>query len=132
MRNNPRSTRVPFASINITPFVDITLVLLVIFMIVVPVVQHDGVQLPTTHRPSSAAEAALTIGVHVGGIVTLEGVVMRADELSGAVQRLHAEHPERHVVVKGDRRLSYGDVLSVLRLARKAGFSDVTLAAERG
>jgi len=130
MELQTRSDRT-FAVINITPFVDVTLVLLVIFMIVTPMVGSDGIRAPRVAHPGASPDRAVTIAVYEGGVVSVAGVIVRRDEVPGAIARLRKSRPEVDAIVRGDRRLPYGTVLEILSWAREGGFPEVTLAVDR-
>jgi len=120
-----------FSSINVTPFVDVTLVLLIIFMVVGPIIVNDGVLIPEVENPETIPETQQELRVSVGhdGTVTINGIFVRLDELDGILASAFAEGPERSVVVRGDHRLLYGDITGVLKTCRDAGFRKVGLAA---
>jgi biopolymer transport protein ExbD len=121
------------SSINVTPLVDVCLVLLIIFMVITPMVIGEiPVHLPksTTSGPLGQGEQ-LKITVNGDGTVFLNSVAVRADQVDGEVQRLHAARPAMNVVVRGDKVVRYGDVVKVLDSCRAAGYQDVGLVSER-
>ncbi len=119
------------ASINVTPLVDVVLVLLIIFMVVTPMLQRGkDVQLPrtakapTTEPKSDPAVVSITAdrkSYWESGEVTLEELGTRA---------LEAQRIGRKVMVKGDARLTVGDVRPVLAALQKTGAKGVILAVE--
>lgn len=118
------------SEINITPLVDVCLVLLIIFMVVTPLMVGVPVDLPRAGTASEMAKRPLQVTVKSDGTIYVDSAVLRADELLGELQRRRAEH-ERPVVVRADKILSYGEVVRVLDACRDAGFNSVGLAAEK-
>ena len=115
------------SNINVTPLVDVCLVLLIIFMVVLPaIVNGIPVKLPTGTGPAAPQEQ-LAITVADDGTVYLGALVLRKDQVASELQRLHAQSPNRPVGVRGDKRVPYGEVAAVLDSCRAAGFSDVRL-----
>lgn len=121
------------SSINVTPFVDVCLVLLIIFMVVTPMLQKGiPVLLPKTESPEKTPEneKQLIISVKDDGTVYLGSLVVRSDEVAGELKDIFQRTPDREIAVKGDKRVDYGEVLKVLRACREAGFENVGLIAE--
>jgi biopolymer transport protein TolR len=116
------------SEINVTPLVDVCLVLLIIFMIVVPsMVNGVTVNLPETSSVTSLDERVLPLTVKEDGSIYVDAMIMRRDAVPAALQRLRATDAKRPIAVRADRRVQYGEVLSVLAECRKAGWQDVTL-----
>jgi biopolymer transport protein ExbD len=120
------------SEINVTPLVDVCLVLLIIFMIVVPaMVNGVDVQLPATTSTSSVAERTFPVTVKEDGSVYLDTLVVRRDEVPSALKRLHATEAARPIAVRADKHVQYGEVATVLAECRNAGWQDVTLVGTR-
>src|SRR5204863_754899 len=114
-------------NINVTPLVDVCLVLLIIFMVVLPaVVNGIPVKLPIG-TGSAAPQEQLAITVTDDGTVYLGTLVVRKEQVASELQRLHAQTPDRPVGVRGDKRVAYGEVASVLDCCPAAGFNAVRL-----
>ena len=123
----------PMADINVTPLVDVCLVLLIIFMVVTPLLQKGvPVNLPVTEDPEKTpdTEKQLLISVKADGTVYLGGNVVRKDQVQSSLEVIHQRTPDREVAVKGDKLVKYGDVLDVLKALREVGFNDVGLIAQ--
>ena len=121
------------ANINVTPLVDVCLVLLIIFMVVTPMLQKGvPVNLPVTENPDKTpdTEKQLLISVKADGTVYLGSNVVRKDQVETTLKEIHERTPDREVAVKGDKLVKYGDVLDVLRACREVGFNDVGLIAQ--
>lgn len=122
------------SDINVTPFVDVCLVLLIIMMVVTPlIVTGMPVHLPAARSSAAAAENTrqLPVTLNADGTLYVDATVIRTEQLAGELQRLHDAHPERPVLVRGDVSVRYGEVAAVVDACRLAGFRDVALATER-
>jgi biopolymer transport protein ExbD len=122
----------PLAEINVTPMVDVMLVLLVIFMVTAPLLTV-GVPLDL---PKTAA-AAITdpkppviLSLNRVGEVYIGDDRIERGDLAGRLAGLAAEDPARIVYVRGDQTISYTQLMEALGLVNRAGFSKVTLVAE--
>jgi biopolymer transport protein ExbD len=120
------------SNINVTPLVDVCLVLLIIFMVVLPaVVNGVPVKLPTALTAvAGTPPQQLAITVKDDGTLYLGSEVVRRDQAKSELQRIHAQSPDRPVAVRADKTLKYGEVVEVLDWCRAAGFSDVRLATQ--
>ena len=122
----------PLAEINVTPMVDVMLVLLVIFMVTAPLLTV-GVPLDL---PKTAAAAITDPKPPVILSLTRVGEVYIGDDriepgdLAKRLAGLAAEDPTRIVYVRGDQTISYTQLMEALGLVNRAGFSKVTLVAE--
>ena len=122
------------ADINVTPLVDVCLVLLIIFMVVTPmIVQGVPVNLPKVSHAVSAGDATrqLPVSVNADGTLYVDSVVIRAEQLAAVLRDRHNERPDRPIAVRGDKSVRYGEVMTVLSACRAAGFNDVSLIAEK-
>lgn len=122
------------SDINVTPLVDVVLVLLIIFMVVTPMLQKGiPVVLPKADMPQKTpdTEKQLQISVKEDGTMYLGSLVIRKEQLESELKNIHERTPDREIAVKGDKRVKYGDVLSVLKACREVGFQDVGLIAEQ-
>jgi biopolymer transport protein TolR len=121
------------ADINVTPLVDVCLVLLIIFMVVTPMLQKGiPVNLPVTEDPDKTpdTEKQLLISVKSDGSVYIGPNVVRKDQVEATLKDLQERTPDREVAVKGDRQVKYGDVIDVLKACRDVGFNDVGLVTQ--
>lgn len=121
------------SEINVTPFIDVCLVLLIIFMVVTPMLQEGiPVNLPVTDDPMKTPETKdqLRISVKAEDLVYVGDQVVRAEQVEDALRIVFKTSPNREIVVKGDRTLKYGAVLRVLKACRDVGFENVGLIAQ--
>src|SRR5437667_3241618 len=120
------------SEINVTPLVDVCLVLLIIFMVVTPMLQKGvPVNLPVTEEPERTpdTEKQLQISVKSDGTVYLGSTVVRRDQVQSELEQIHQRTPDREIAVKGDRSVKYGAVIDVLKACRDVGFNNVGLIA---
>jgi biopolymer transport protein TolR len=122
------------STINVTPLVDVCLVLLIIFMVVTPMLQKGvDVALPETHQPEKMPENSkqLDVSIKQDGSVFVGPNWVPNDQLAGTLKSVHDQTPDKSVVLKGDRRLRYKRVREVMRFINEAGFSRVGLVTEK-
>jgi biopolymer transport protein ExbD len=121
------------SDINVTPLVDVCLVLLIIFMVVTPMLQKGvPVNIPVTEEPEKTpdTEKQLQISVKADGTVYLGSTVVRKEQVQSELEQIHQHTPDREVAVKGDKLVKYGAVLDVLKACREVGFNNVGLIAQ--
>jgi len=121
------------SEINVTPLVDVCLVLLIIFMVVTPMLQIGvPVNLPVTEEPEKTPDTdkQLQISVKADGSVYLGSSVVRKEQVQSELEQIHQRTPDREIAVKGDKQVKYGAVLDVLKACREVGFNNVGLIAQ--
>src|SRR5437660_11019113 len=121
------------SEINVTPLVDVCLVLLIIFMVVTPMLQKGvPVNLPVTEEPEKTPDTdkQLQISVKADGSVYLGSSVVRKEQVQSELEQIHQRTPDREIAVKGDKQVKYGAVLDVLKACREVGFNNVGLIAQ--
>ena len=116
------------ADINVTPLVDVVLVLLIIFMIVTERI-NDQVRLPSTSNPAlrPPSKEKLLVTLDKDGALRIEGKLVPSSEVGARLIEAHAKAPAAVVAVKADASLRYGDVKTALLTVRDAGFDHVGL-----
>jgi biopolymer transport protein TolR len=125
-----RSANKVSAEINVTPLVDVVLVLLIIFMVVTAAVEPGiSVELPKIGRPDAAVAKLdpVTVSIDKDGKLWLERRGVLATELQQALREVHAAMPGRKVVLKADRTVEYGKVRALFKEVRDLGFPGVSL-----
>jgi biopolymer transport protein ExbD len=122
------------SDINVTPLVDVCLVLLIIFMVVVPNLQRgEEVQLPQARHPAKRqpdAPEPLLLSIRPDGTISLQKKPVREANLAKELRDLlkKPESSGKPVLVKADERLTYGKVRKVLELLQAAGLAGAGLA----
>jgi biopolymer transport protein TolR len=122
------------STINVTPLVDVVLVLLIIFMVLTPQL-HSGpaMELPTTDQPPKKPENGrqILVAMERSGTIWIDKDQVTAQEFPAQIRQAAAEDRDRQVVIKGDARLTFGEVKQAMRAVEAAGFKNVGLIAER-
>ncbi|MBV8547669.1 MAG: biopolymer transporter ExbD [Acidobacteria bacterium] len=121
------------SDINVTPLVDVCLVLLIIFMVVTPMLQKGvPVNLPVTEEPEKTPDTdkQLQISVKSDGTVYLGSLPVLKEQMQSELQKIHDRTPDREIAVKGDKLSKYGAVLEALKACREVGFNNVGLIAQ--
>jgi biopolymer transport protein TolR len=127
------------SEINVVPYIDVMLVLLIIFMAVPPTQNPSEIKLPSAERSTQPPDdyiqiavksnAQLQIGVTGKQARALEDVSSRA-ALIERLRTIHAEHPDYPVMISGDRESKYDDVIQMISEAKKMGINRVGLATK--
>ena len=122
----------PMAEINVTPMVDVMLVLLVIFMVTAPLLTSGvPVDLPKTKAGQlKGDDQPLTISVDSRGRIFLQDTEVQMDELAPRIQAIVGTKPETRIFVKGDAAINYGRVMEVMGLLNAAGFTHIGLVTD--
>jgi biopolymer transport protein ExbD len=121
------------SDINVTPLVDVCLVLLIIFMVVTPMLQKGvPINLPVTEEPEKTPDTdkQLQISVKADNSVYIGPNVVRKEQVKTLLEEIQQRTPDREIAVKGDKLVKYGEVLDVLKACRDVGFNDVGLIAQ--
>lgn len=129
-RRNGR--RAPMSDINVTPFVDVMLVLLIIFMVTAPLLTV-GVQvdLPeTTAAPITGQDEPLVVSVAEDGTLYLMDEEIARDSLVPKLTAVTQAKPGQRIFVRGDAAIPYGAVMEVMGMINAAGFPRVALVAQ--
>lgn len=136
-RPNRRTRRKPMAEINVVPYIDVMLVLLVIFMITAPMLtQGVDVELPSANAsPIEDPQSEVLVAsinekgeyfIDFGG----EQESLPLADLQDKVRKVIAQNPSLPVLVRGDRRIAYGDVIGLMVALQAAGVPNVGLVTE--
>ncbi len=129
---NRRGRHRPLAEINVTPFVDVMLVLLIVFMVTAPLLT---VGLPVELPKTAAAQLVdrdepLIVTVDSEGRVFLQETERSLDALIATLNAIRAEKPDGTIYVRGDKEIAYGEVMQVMGALVKAGITKLSLVAE--
>ena len=120
-------------TINIIPFVDIVLVLLVIFMVTSTVIVKAAIQvdLPKAANAGTAVEDTLNLVVTRERELLLDGAPVSFEAAAGRVRERAAANPRIQAVISADRRLAYGEVVNVIDMVKASGVASFALNIER-
>jgi biopolymer transport protein TolR len=130
---NPRGRRRAMMSeINVTPFVDVMLVLLIVFMVAAPLLTVGvPIDLPESQAKSIEQDKEpLTISVNDKGQVFLQNTEIKVDELVAKLKAIAKSGSEERIYVRGDRKVDYGTVMRVMGRLSAAGYRRVALVTE--
>ena len=122
------------SDINVTPLVDVCLVLLIIFMVVTPMLQKGKpVMLPQTERPDKKPESTkeLLVSIQSDKTIFIDTKWYPDKEFAAKMKELGERSSDKDVLVKADQRLNYGDVKNVMRMIKDGGFERVGLITEK-
>ena len=122
------------SEINVTPLVDVCLVLLIIFMVVTPMIGKGGnIAMPETSRPAAIPEGKdqVTLTVDAAGLVFVNANWVANEKLTSALAQVHTQSPGKLIRLRADRNLSYGKVREVMRSVSEAGFDKADLITLR-
>jgi biopolymer transport protein TolR len=133
-RGSKPTAHQPMSEINVTPFVDVMLVLLVIFMVTAPLmVSGIAVELPrSTAGPLAADEKALSVTLTGQGIIFVNDEIVAISDLPGVLvlaASKSSDPAKRIVLLRADQSLDYGLVVSVLGNVTAAGFQHISLVS---
>ncbi len=130
--NLRRPDRGPMTDINVAPFVDVMLVLVIIFMVAAPLLNIGvPVDLPkATLKPLNESQDPLVITVDSEGKIFVQEAEVAEDALAPRLKAVSQANPDLRIFVRGDRAVNYGRVMQVMGLVSQAGFSKVALIAE--
>ena len=132
--NKPALVKEVKGDINVTPLVDVCLVLLIIFMVVTPMLQSGvDVMKPETKDPTKMPEnqKQLAVAIKADGSVFVGQNWVPDANLKAQLEETHASSPDKDVMIKADRRLKYKRVRELMRMINEAGFSRVGLVVDK-
>lgn len=119
------------SEINVTPFVDVMLVLLVIFMVTVPMMKSGiSVNLPQAETESAPAEEGLTLTISRDKYIHLEKSIINIYLLEGKLKEYFFGKDNKIVFIQADKDLPYGYVMKILDITKKAGVEVVGLITQ--
>ncbi|XVN41567.1 MAG: protein TolR [Rickettsia endosymbiont of Argas persicus] len=127
--SNRKSNRAVVSEINVTPLVDVMLVLLIIFMITSPMlVSGVNVDLPETNSsPISGQDEPLVVTINNKGEIFLLETPIERKHLTDKLANVTKEKKDARIFVRGDKNISYGEVVEIVSEIHAAGFSRVAL-----
>jgi biopolymer transport protein TolR len=128
-RKGPRRRHAPMAEINVTPFVDVMLVLLIIFMVAAPLLTVGvPIDLPETQAsPMEGDTEPLTVSIGADGKIFLQEEEVEADRLVTTLQAIAKQGLQERIFVRGDRNADYGTIMRVMGRLNSAGYKRIGL-----
>ena len=128
------SGRVTMSEINVTPMVDVMLVLLIIFMVTAPLLTAGvAIDLPKTQAKALSQQdnAPLEITIRANGEVFMGQTSVQIDRLKAMLSAISHDTPDRRVYVRADQHLSYGQVMGVMAAVSASGFTKIALVTDQ-
>jgi biopolymer transport protein TolR len=127
-----RDTPTALSEINVTPFVDVMLVLLIIFMVTAPLLQHGvGVDLPRAEAtPLSNTPAQINLVIDKSQKISIDGQPIAPGSLQDRLDRIASTRPDVALYIQADKDLPYGFVAQVLATVRRTAIQKVGLVTE--
>ncbi len=126
------SEKEPISEINVTPFVDVMLVLLIIFMVTAPLLTV-GVQvdLPETSADTLPEEnEPLTLTINAKGEIFIQETKIEFDNIIQKILAVSSNRTDTRIYVRGDKTINYGRVLEIMGILSGSGFTKVALISE--
>ena len=132
-KSSRRFSRRQNSEINITPMVDVMLVLLIVFMVTAPLMTVGvPVDLPKTQsKEVKSDKVPLVITVQKSGALYIQEVRVNEKQLLARLRTLHNANPDLKVFVRGDSNVAYGEVLRIMGRISASGFTKVALITEQ-
>ena len=119
------------ASINITPYIDILLVLLIIFMVAAPMKQYDHpvrVPQPAVSAPAQNVKSdSIIVDMDLDHTIRLNQQIVTLQELENTLSEVFRQRAVKNLFIRGDRALPYGDIFVLMDIAKRSGAADIAL-----
>ena len=127
-----RKRHTAMSEMNVTPFVDVMLVLLIVFMVAAPMMTAGvPVELPdSAAKTVTNNEEPLVVSVNSKGEVYLQETKVEGNDLGTRLTAIIGEKKETVIYIRGDKAVTYGDMMRVMGLINQAGFSKVSLVSQ--
>ena len=131
-RGRGRGRYKPLSEINVTPLVDVMLVLLIIFMVTAPLMTSGvKVDLPKASAAALGQDAKpITVSINAQGAIYLQDTAVHIPELVAKLQAISQNQADRRIFVRGDKGIAYGRIMQVMATITQGGFTKVALLAE--
>jgi len=128
-RHKARRRHMPMAEINVTPFVDVMLVLLIVFMVTAPLLTVGvPIDLPETQAKQMEGDSEpITVSINADGKIYLQDAEVDADKLVATLQAIAKNGLNERVFVRGDKSADYGTIMRVMGRLNSAGYKKIGL-----
>jgi biopolymer transport protein TolR len=133
VQRSRRRAHKPMSDINVTPMVDVMLVLLIIFMVTAPLLTV-GVEVDLPRTKASVIQGKdepLAVSIDAEGRIFLQETELDIDTLAPRLMAITENNPDARIFVRGDKAITYGRVMEVMGTINSAGFRKVALVTER-
>ena len=130
--NLKNKSKDPISEINVTPFVDVMLVLLIIFMVTAPLLTA-GIKINLPESSSilkNEKNDPVTVSIDSKGDVYLQKKKFSKDQLINKLTQLKEKNKDLKIYLKGDKKLNYGKIMDLMSLMNKSGFKKVALVTK--
>lgn len=121
------------ADINITPFVDIILVVLIIFMVTTPIIMNPSIkiQLPKAVSGEETTKTELNISIAKSGKILVNGTVVNDNSLEDKTKSLLKKNPNIQAIIAADKDVNHGTVIRVIDIVKSSGVSKFAISTEK-
>jgi len=128
-RHKARRRHLPMSEINVTPFVDVMLVLLILFMVAAPLLTVGvPIDLPETQAKQMEGDSEpITVSIRADGKIFLQDAEVDADKLVSTLQAIGQNGLNERIFVRGDRAADYGTIMQVMGRLNAAGYKRIGL-----
>lgn len=123
----------PITQINVTPFVDIILVVLIIFMVTTPIIMKPSIniQLPKAASGDESTPTQLNIAISAQGTIQVNGVTTDEAQLNSQAAAILAKNPEAQAVIAADKDVPHGKVIAVIDAVKTAGITKFAISIDK-
>ena len=138
---NPRRPRKQMAQINVVPYIDVMLVLLVIFMVTAPMINPGQVDLPSVAKTQTVAVQPLQVTIHGDGQLSVRDLAhadtgdeqrVSQDQLLALIRQKQIDRPDQPVVIAADKRVRYDKVMKIMSMLQQNQVKRIGLLAATG
>lgn len=135
MNDNPfniaSQTKKPINDINLTSLIDVTLVVLIIFMLVAPIIDHGiSISLPKASKQTTTEAEKITISISAENKIYLDNAAIDIDSLALRLSQVKTSTPKIAAVIRADQNLEYKHIVTILDTIKQSGIDNISLAIE--
>lgn len=135
MNKNPftitAQTKKPINDINLTSLIDVTLVVLIIFMLVAPIIDHGiGINLPKASKQTTSEAEKITVSISKENKIYLDNATIDIKNLALRLSQIKTATPQIAAVIRADQDLEYKHIITILDTVKQSGIDNISLAIE--